>query len=170
MNTKIWIHTFMVVTLLLTGVSAAWAECKEGKSEVVLYTPSGNTNTLCVSDNALPGIENANERHKDKLDICEEVTCPCWDAETLENLPDLVPDTNVNPSCADYYNSTFFAGYDPQNTGPSLNGIAVINAPDYYEERRECFIYVPYDGGTWGPLTSPDQYFGSRGRRLCGHT
>ena len=91
--------------IFLTTAIPILAECPEGKSEVVLYTPSGNANMLCVSDNALPGIENANTHTT--LDACEEVTCPCWDAETLENLPDIIPQPD-NPVCGDVYEVVLF--------------------------------------------------------------
>ncbi len=110
-------YTAIVVTLLLTGIGAAWAECPEGKSEVVLYTPSGKANMLCVSDNALPGIANANEHTT--LDVCEEVTCPCWDAETLENLPDITPEPDGIACFDDYMTLNFVATYT-QAFGPHL--------------------------------------------------
>jgi hypothetical protein len=39
-------------------------------------TPKGVTKTICVSDNAIPGIENAAE-HSDRVMIAPE--CPCLD-------------------------------------------------------------------------------------------
>jgi len=65
--------------LLLISLSIAvpvLAGCPEGKSEVVIVTPNGISKTICVSDNAIPGIENAAE-HSAQLAI--EPVCPCLD-------------------------------------------------------------------------------------------
>ena len=78
---KSYLHsTALFLICVLTSISVL-AECPEGKSEVLLTTPSGKTNTMCVSDNAILGIENAAE-HSVRVMIAPE--CPCldvWDGE-----------------------------------------------------------------------------------------
>lgn len=111
-----------------------------------MYTPSGNANSVCVSDNALSGIENANEHHT-TLDVCPEVTCPCWDADTLANLPELDGADPINPGCLDDYDlANFQAEY---LGGPGLNVLAVWDAPDYYQQPRRCLVGVPNDSNPW---------------------
>ena len=146
MNRSNLVCGFVGVGFLLAGSGAAWAECPEGKTDAVLYTPSGNANQVCVSDNALPGIENANQH---TLGLCPEVTCPCWDADTLDNLPTIPPQ-----SCTEDYNSLFFYASDP--SGFDINpGIAVLRAPDYYDQDRKCAIFASEHGSWGGALGSP---------------
>lgn len=126
-------HTAIVVTLLLTGISAAWAKCPEGKSEVLLITPSGEETVQCVNDNALPGITNKT------LNIDVEVSCPCWDEETLENLPNLGWQPSESyPGCSDDYRVTDFVGYDDISNYD--NRIIVFDYADFYERERSCII------------------------------
>ena len=136
---KYWICGFIGTGLLLVGGSAAWAECADGKSEAVLYTPSGNANTVCVSDNALPGIENANDHTV--LNVCEEATCPCWDADTLDNLAAL-----SSPNCYEDYEQLEMFGYDSQADWNDILG--VLRPPEYYGVTRACAI-LPATNGLW---------------------
>ena len=61
--------------ILVFAAHAVSAECPEGKSVVVLMTPSGNVKNICVADAAIPGIENAAENAP--LEIAP--ACPCED-------------------------------------------------------------------------------------------
>jgi hypothetical protein len=74
----------LFVICVLTAIPVL-AECPEGKSEVILMTPKGVTKTICVSDNAIPGIENAAE-HSGSLIIAAE--CPCLDVWDGAPYPD----------------------------------------------------------------------------------
>ena len=58
---KVITHIVAVSLLPLLVPLQALAECKEGQSEVVVVTPSGISKTICVDDNAIPGIEQAAE-------------------------------------------------------------------------------------------------------------
>lgn len=136
--------TIIVLTSLLSGIGVAWAECPEGKSEVVLYTPSGNSNLLCVSDNAVPGIENANEHTK--IDLCAEVSCPCWDAETLENLPDVTPEP-YNIACADDYKTVIFSALQWPDFGPDL--LVYSDYANHSHGGMSCALR-PQDYDAWG--------------------
>jgi hypothetical protein len=118
--------------LMRAGGSAAWAEYADGKAEAVIYKPSGNANTVCVSNDALSGIENANDHAA--LNVCGEATCPCWISETLENLPRENQQLNTSyPHCDDTYDSTVVTSLDfmvAGGTGP--NYLRVSNFADYY--------------------------------------
>ena len=74
------------ICLVLIGFSIAlaalaFAQCPEGKSEIQLTTPKGIQKTICIPDNALPGVENAAE-HSDGTIIPS--SCPCWDEADLK--------------------------------------------------------------------------------------
>ena len=59
----------------------AWSGgCPEGKYPVQLVTPSGNQKTICVSDNAVQGIENAAENSSG---LVIPISCPCWTADDI---------------------------------------------------------------------------------------
>ena len=58
---KLVVFSVIALALSMFIASVALAECPEGKSEVILVTPSGKIKTICVPDTALPGIENAAE-------------------------------------------------------------------------------------------------------------
>lgn len=57
------------------------AQCPDGKSEVQLTTPSGKNKTICISDAAIPGIENAAD-HSGGTII--PTTCPCWNEADIK--------------------------------------------------------------------------------------
>jgi hypothetical protein len=86
MRTAIWIRAFAVVCLVVIGASVASAECPEGKSEMLLITPSGKEKVLCVSDNVVLGIENAAEN---SAIIVAEPVWPCWSPQLLDEKPEM---------------------------------------------------------------------------------
>lgn len=81
----------LIVALLgiALGFSGVWAAgCPEGKFEVIMTTPSGNQKTMCVSNNAVQGIENAAE-HSESILI--PIDCDCWTRDDINAL-------SANPS------------------------------------------------------------------------
>lgn len=86
-----------VLFLSFLAAGHAIAQCPDGKSEVVVVTPSGLSKTICVSDNALPGIETAAENAV--LDVVPPPACPCLDlwmgiyspAVTVVGSPPVLP-------------------------------------------------------------------------------
>jgi hypothetical protein len=68
------------VGLALVAGTLAQASCPEGKSEIKITTPSGMEKTICVPDEAVPGIESAAE-HADGTIIPS--SCPCWDEDDI---------------------------------------------------------------------------------------
>ena len=134
--------------LLFIGLSAAipvLAACPDGKSEVLLMTPSGITKTICVSDNAIPGIENAAE-HNGGFTL--EPECPCldvWDGfpypvGTVEELVDpsyplpVLPDKFADGQTCYLRNDsdTYRLNFDDGE----LQAEAFISY--YYENRHQC--------------------------------
>ena len=81
----IYLRNAALFLICLTTAIPVLAECPEGKSEVLLMTPSGITKTICVSDKAIPGIENAAEQSGA---IRIEAACPCLDVWDGEPYPD----------------------------------------------------------------------------------
>ena len=78
---KSYLRSAVLLIICLSTAIPVLAQCPKGKSEVIVMTPSGITKTICVSDNAIPGIENAAE-HSGGLILPAE--CPCldvWDGE-----------------------------------------------------------------------------------------
>ncbi len=65
------------VCLAFVALNSARAQegCPDGKSEVVITTPSGKVKTLCISDKAVGGIENAAD-HAEGTII--PTGCPCY--------------------------------------------------------------------------------------------
>lgn len=139
MNRRNWICCYFGAVILLVGSSSAWAECPEGKVEATMYTPNGNVHTICVSDNALSGIENANEHHT-TVEVCPEVTCPCWDADKLESLVTL-----DSPECWEDYRQLSFTGAD--SVSGNVDILFVLREPDFYGGYRACGISPPVSNG-----------------------
>ena len=131
--------------LLLIGLSTAipvLAECPEGKSEVMLMTPSGKTKTICVSDNAIPGIENAAEHN---AGFTLEPECPCmevWDGEPYpentvkDGTPPVLPEQLPEGTCE------AFAG----PLGMEVSYIKDSPSTDVREAYLATIITPPYEG------------------------
>jgi hypothetical protein len=71
---------FLFTVAFIFGVAgllsaSASAQCPEGKSEIVVQTPSGVVKTLCVGDQAVEGLENAAD-HSEGTII--PASCPCF--------------------------------------------------------------------------------------------
>lgn len=74
-------HGSLRASLLMICIFAAQAvaaQCPEGKSEVVVVTPSGVSKNICVAQAAIPGIENA--ANNEVIEIVP--VCPCVDVWT----------------------------------------------------------------------------------------
>ena len=79
---KILSFNYAVFALIVGALTAtpAFAQCPEGKIEILMTTPSGNTKIRCVSESAATGIENA----ADHAVVEISTSCPCWTQEELE--------------------------------------------------------------------------------------
>ena len=76
----------IIISLILFCIIAffsnlSFAECPDGKTEVYIVTPSGKEKIICVSDNAIPGIENAADHSATTI---VPAACPCWTEKDLE--------------------------------------------------------------------------------------
>ena len=56
---KSYLRKIALLVICLFVTIPVLAQCPEGMSEVVVVTPSGISNTICIEDAAIPGIENA---------------------------------------------------------------------------------------------------------------
>jgi hypothetical protein len=91
----------IVVGLILVLSLPVWAECPEGKSEILIVTPSGRETVICVPDNAIPGLENAADHSSGTI---IPASCPCWDQEDIEYYQD----NKMLETCSyDSYTSTY---------------------------------------------------------------
>jgi hypothetical protein len=123
---------FSVIALALSVFvgSTALAECPEGKSEVILVTPSGKVKTLCVPEAALPGLENAAEHSAGTIIPDPDMACPCFTLEEVkaagidcyvyEGTTDPSGETCVFATCEDGLN-TFWTVYSPGDEACSLS-------------------------------------------------
>lgn len=82
---KNFLHSVALFIICVSAAVPVLAECPEGKSEVLLMTPSGITKTICISDNAIPGIENA---AANPGGFTLEPACPCLDVWDGPLYPD----------------------------------------------------------------------------------
>lgn len=80
MKKKTIICSVVVLVLFMFFYSASFGECPKGKSEIQLITPSGIQKSICIPDEALPGLENAAD-HSDGTIIPS--SCPCWNADDI---------------------------------------------------------------------------------------
>jgi len=80
MKKKIIICSVVVLVLSMFFFSPSFAGCPEGKSEIQLITPSGIQKSICVADEALPGIENAADQSDGTI---IPSSCPCWNADDI---------------------------------------------------------------------------------------
>jgi len=76
--------SIIVLVALAMIAQAAQAICPEGKSEVLVVTPSGTEKTLCVPALAIAGIENAAQNSTGA--IVAGIQCPCWSPAELEEI------------------------------------------------------------------------------------
>jgi hypothetical protein len=76
------IFCLVIIGLLCTVMfsATAWAACPEGKSEVILYLPNGMEKTMCIPDQALPGLQNAAENSDGTI---VPSSCPCWNEKDI---------------------------------------------------------------------------------------
>jgi hypothetical protein len=98
MKTKNLFAIVIVLALSMFIASVALAECPEGKSEVILVTPSGKIKTICVPETALPGIENAAEHSAGNI---VPASCPCLTVEEIQKLEDCSLQNGVPITCVD---------------------------------------------------------------------
>ena len=120
----------LVFLFLLVPSLPAIAECPEGKSEVVIVTPNGISKTICVSDDAIPGIENAAE-HSAQFAI--EPECPCLDMWDGTPYPEGTDVTGSPPSLPEVIPSgTICYGLAVTSTNHDSMGYVqvVITQPD----------------------------------------
>lgn len=114
---------YLSLLLAIAGVQPALSQsitngiCPEGKAPVEVTTPSGKSNTICVPNSALPGLENAGENATVTIN---PIGCPCFstaEAEALltgvtftyyENQWDSYPDGEIG-ACKTVY----IQAYDP---------------------------------------------------------
>lgn len=80
MKKKTLIYNVFVLVLSMCFYSTSFGECPEGKSEIQLITPSGIQKSICVPDEAIPGIENAAENSEGTI---IPSSCPCWNADDI---------------------------------------------------------------------------------------
>jgi hypothetical protein len=76
--------SIIILVALAMIVQGAQAICPEGKSEVLVVTPSGTEKTLCIPALALDGIENAAQNSAGA--IFAGIQCPCWSPAELEEI------------------------------------------------------------------------------------
>ena len=78
---------FVGLVFILAAVamisSFSFAECPEGKNEVLMVTPSGIQKTLCVPDTAIKGIETAAEHSSSSIVTS---SCLCWTQGDLDTI------------------------------------------------------------------------------------
>lgn len=127
--------------------STSLAECKAGKFEVVVTTPSGKTKTICVSENALPGILNAAEHSAATFDDF----CPCFTLGQIEGI-DGYRDDNGSPIPYECY---LWEAQDPfeqdwARIGEDDHGPGEPNTWMQYAiadgEQMMCIYYLKIDG------------------------
>ena len=63
-----------IIVVGISSITSVWAECSNGKSEILVFTPNGQQKFLCVPDKALKGIENAAD-HSSGLITAEPMKC-----------------------------------------------------------------------------------------------
>lgn len=99
-------HGSLRASLLMICIFAAQAvaaQCPEGKSEVVVVTPSGVSKNICVAQAAIPGIENA--ANNEVIEIVP--VCPCVDVWTgvysddvaVTGTPPILPASLTGKTC-----------------------------------------------------------------------
>jgi hypothetical protein len=147
---KSYLHsTALFLICVLTSISVL-AECPEGKSEVLLTTPSGKTNTMCVSDTAILRIENAAE-HSDRVMIAPE--CPCldvWDGEPYPAGTDYIgtasplPETLGADDCQETLGSDDAAITALSDGARGLTRYIVIARGNDEAEEDECAVKAIY--------------------------
>jgi hypothetical protein len=105
--------SLIVLALSMCVLSAAMAECPEGKIEVtVVPGNSGRQFTLCVPESTVDHIGG-------KRDTVIPATCPCWTIQVLESLETKILN---EPYCDDGLNevsqtiSTTIGEIDPPNS------------------------------------------------------
>ena len=76
--------SIIVLVVLAMIAQAAQAICPEGKSGVLVVTPSGTEKTLCIPGLAIVGIENAAQNSAGA--IVTGIQCPCWSSAELEEI------------------------------------------------------------------------------------
>ena len=76
--------SIIILVALAMIAQAAQAICPEGKSEVLVVTPTGTEKTLCVPALAIDGIENAAQNSAGA--IVAGIQCPCWSPTELEEI------------------------------------------------------------------------------------
>jgi hypothetical protein len=78
---KISLISVVAVSICIVFLaSTAQAECPEGKSEVLMTTPSGKQKVMCIPDAAVPGLENAADNSPGTI---IPTTCPCWSVDDI---------------------------------------------------------------------------------------
>lgn len=82
------IGILIVMTMASIYSGSVFAECKGGKQEVSVQTPSGKERTICVSQSAVAGIKNAGIRSGGILSI-PTIPDPVETSETFDSLGDL---------------------------------------------------------------------------------
>jgi len=138
------LRAIITCTLTVLALSAffatevALAECKAGKVEVVIITPSGKEKTICVSENALAGFENAAEHSETTF----EVACPCFTQEQVERIDGYRDDnqSNLTYECTLETNWAMISEVD--NDGPlDWMQYAIMD-----KEQMRCNYYLEIDG------------------------
>jgi len=71
------IGCFMLILAFVLFAPIVNAQCPAGKSPVTMVTPSGQTRTLCINDNAVQGIDNAADNSSTTV-VTASCTKGCW--------------------------------------------------------------------------------------------
>ena len=80
-----WVGFVLSLFAIAILASPAFAECPEGKNEVLMVTPSGIQKTLCIPNAAIIGIETAADHSAGSIVTTE---CPCYPAEQIDAMYD----------------------------------------------------------------------------------
>ena len=126
--------TVLAFSMFMTSVASA--ECPPGRIEVTIVNRnSGKVMTICVAEAAAPYIGG-------RGDVVIPATCPCFTAETIEELAALLPDTMCeldvgSSSCGpctyiSCYSSTAGYSFDAA-AGPAFQPLPIsgpVGAPD----------------------------------------
>lgn len=112
-------------TLLLIGIFTAHtasAQCPEGKSEIVIVTPNGVAKNICVQDDAISGLEQA--QHNSPIDLSQVCPCiPVWTGRYTQDTQ-VVGTPPVLPESLSGYSCGLFRG------GPPAQSIVLAIEPD----------------------------------------
>ncbi len=140
--------SIIVLVALAMIAQAAQAICPDGKSEVLVVTPSGIEKTLCIPVQAIVGIENAAQNSAGA--IYAGIQCPCWSPAELEEIAATDPGFYCSVSKEEkqcwlddgngYADLALVMNRDGAGCVNSLTGNKLTGLP--YETYDECFLLI----------------------------